>query len=50
MVSHRPNGMLYDGKGIAPDIEVKPTLSDLTAQTDTQLAKAVEHLKAQLSK
>ena len=50
MASFRPNGRSYDGHGIAPDIEVKPTLEDLLGKTDSALVRAVEHLKAQTRK
>jgi hypothetical protein len=45
MASFRPNGLSYDGNGVAPDIEVKPTLEDLNGKTDTVLEQAVVHLR-----
>ena len=47
MASFRPNGLSYDGNGVAPDIEVKPTLEDLFGKTDSVLARAVQYLKEQ---
>jgi hypothetical protein len=46
MVSYTPNGNLYDGKGITPDIAVPAIATDLIGHTDTQLGAAVEHLHA----
>ncbi|MEM8601461.1 MAG: S41 family peptidase [Bacteroidota bacterium] len=37
MASFRPNGELYDGIGVVPDVVVPQTLSDLLGTTDTQL-------------
>ncbi len=45
MVSFRPNGKLYDGRGIQPDINVEPTLSDILGKTDTAIDAAVRHFK-----
>ena len=44
MASFRPNGQRYDGKGIAPDVEVGPILSDLLGSTDSILDAAVKRL------
>ncbi|MBL7214633.1 MAG: hypothetical protein ISS71_03030 [Phycisphaerae bacterium] len=41
MVSFRPNGMLYDGNGIQPDIYCEPIPTDYIGQTDTLLDKAI---------
>ena len=46
MASFRANGNRYDGKGVAPDVVVEPTLSDIIGKTDTVLAAAVERLKS----
>ena len=44
MASFRPNGQRYDGKGIAPDVEMGPILSDLLGSTDSVLDAAVKRL------
>jgi hypothetical protein len=44
MASFRPDGRWYDGVGIAPDIHVPPTVEDLAAGQDTQLAEAIRYL------
>lgn len=45
MASFRPDGRLYDGVGIAPDIEVYPKAQDLYGSTDQVLEVALERLK-----
>jgi len=42
---YRPNGQLYDGVGIPPDIHLAATLRDLLGETDTVLDAAVRRLK-----
>ncbi len=42
MVSFQPDGNLYDGYGVHPDVEVDYTLSDRMGLTDTMLDKAIE--------
>ena len=44
MVSYRPDGSLYDGVGIAPDVRAAPTLADLLGRTDSVLDKARRRL------
>ena len=44
MASFRPNGQRYDGKGVAPDVEMRPILSDLLGSTDSVLDAAVKRL------
>jgi len=44
MASFQPNGKLYDGNGIAPDIVVERTAADCIGKTDTQLDAAIEYL------
>ncbi|MEN0003184.1 MAG: S41 family peptidase [Bacteroidota bacterium] len=44
IVSYQPDGHLYDGYGVQPDILVPYTLTDRMGQTDSQLAKALELL------
>lgn len=41
----RPNGKLYDGVGIAPDVLLEPTPQDYFGETDTLLDAAVKRLK-----
>ena len=45
MASFRPDGKLYDGNGIQPDIVVKPARGDWIGKGDAQLDKALELLK-----
>jgi len=45
MASFRPNGKLYDGNGIQPDVMVERTASDVLGETDTQLDAALKHLR-----
>lgn len=46
MVSYAPDGQLYDGNGITPDIVVPAIATDLIGHTDIQLDAAIEHLRA----
>jgi C-terminal processing protease CtpA/Prc len=41
MASFQPNGQLYDGNGIQPDILVEPAPTDFIGQTDTLLETAI---------
>lgn len=43
--SYQPNGKLYDGQGVAPDIPMDYSLSDRLGQSDGQLDKALAILK-----
>ena len=45
MVSFQPSGELLDGRGVEPDILVRPGLRDVTGDEDTMLAKAIEVLR-----
>lgn len=46
IVSFQPNGELYDGIGVQPDIEVKQAgLFDVLKETDNQLEFALNYLK-----
>jgi len=45
MASFRPNGKLYDGNGVQPDIVVEPAPTDFIGQTDTVLEAAIGHIK-----
>lgn len=47
MVSFRPDGRLFDGSVIEPDIESWPTLSDLAGETDTQRDAAIRAIAAE---
>jgi C-terminal processing protease CtpA/Prc len=41
MASFQPNGQLYDGNGIQPDILVEPAPTDFIGQSDTMLDEAI---------
>lgn len=43
--SYQPDGNLYDGHGVIPDIKVDYSLNDKLGKTDSQLEKAKEILK-----
>ncbi len=45
-----PDGSPFEGVGIAPDIEARPTLDDLRHGTDSLLAKALEMARAEVRK
>ena len=45
MASFRPDGRLYDGNGIQPDIYVEPIPTDFIGKTDFMLEKAIELFK-----
>lgn len=45
MASFQPDGKLYDGRGIEPDVEACPEPSDLIGRTDTVLDGAVQKLR-----
>lgn len=44
MASFRPDGRLYDRNGVEPDVEAKPSATDLVGKTDTVLEAALERL------
>lgn len=44
MVSYQPNGLLYDGNGVTPDVLIHPTPTDLIGTTDSMLDAAVRRL------
>jgi len=48
MVSYTPDGKLYDGNGIQPDVLVPVQPTDLVGKTDTQLDAAIRHLGQKL--
>lgn len=45
MASFRPDGALFEGNGVVPDVAVKQQPTDLIGQTDTALHKALELLR-----
>ncbi len=45
MASFRPDGHLYEGRGIHPDLRVGRTLDDVLGNTDTALQRALEVLR-----
>ncbi len=44
MVSFQPNGQLYDGNGIQPDIVVESIPTDFIGRTDTVLETAIKYI------
>jgi C-terminal processing protease CtpA/Prc len=42
MASFQPNGKLYEGNGIQPDIHIEPTPTDFIGKTDTVLDAAIQ--------
>jgi C-terminal processing protease CtpA/Prc len=42
MASFRPDGKLYDGRGVDPDVEAWPTPADVIGRSDTVLDAAVK--------
>ena len=44
MASFRADGSLYDGRGVALDVEMKPTATDFIGKTDTILDAAIQRL------
>lgn len=45
MASFQPNGQLFEGNGVSPDIEVKESISDILRKTDSPFEKAIEIIK-----
>jgi C-terminal processing protease CtpA/Prc len=45
MASFQPNGKLYDGDGIQPDIIVEPVPADFIGQSDIMLDKAIRAIE-----
>jgi C-terminal processing protease CtpA/Prc len=45
MASFRPDGRLYDGRGVAPDVPVAPRPTDLLGRTDAVLDEALRRLR-----
>ncbi|MHC4438598.1 MAG: S41 family peptidase [Planctomycetota bacterium] len=44
MASFQPNGKLYDGNGIQPDIVVEPVPTDFVGKTNTVLDTAIKYI------
>ena len=42
MASFQPNGKLYDGNGVVPDIQIEPNPDYLVGKADNVLKRAVE--------
>lgn len=49
MASFRPDGRLYDGVGVAPDIMVPRTLESVASGQDPQMAEAVRFLRQRIA-
>ena len=45
MASFQPDGRLYDGNGVTPDIEVSLSLSNILENKDRQLEEAIELIR-----
>ncbi|MHC4137953.1 MAG: S41 family peptidase [Planctomycetota bacterium] len=45
MASFQPDGKLYDGNGVAPDVLVEPQATDWIGRTDTMLEAALKRLR-----
>jgi C-terminal processing protease CtpA/Prc len=45
MASFQPDGRLYDGNGIEPDIIIEPTITDVLGTTDTTMDAAIAHIR-----
>jgi len=45
MASFRPDGVLFEGNGVAPDVAVVTQPTDLIGETDTALQKALDLLR-----
>lgn len=45
MASYQPNGQLFDGVGVPPDVTVEPDVGDLVGRGDTQLDRAIELIR-----
>lgn len=45
-----PDGSPFEGVGIAPDVEARPTLDDIRHGTDSVLAKGLEMARAEIKK
>lgn len=45
MASFQPDGKLYDGNGVAPDVVMEPTATDWIGRTDTLFEAALKRLR-----
>lgn len=45
MASFQPNGKLYDGNGIQPDVMIEPAPTDFIGKTDSTLEAAIQRLQ-----
>jgi hypothetical protein len=45
MVSYRPDGRLFDGRGIRPDILARPTLRDLLGERDSVIEAGLRKMR-----
>lgn len=45
MASFRPDGKLYDGNGVSPDVLVEPKATDWIGRTDTMFEAALKRLR-----
>jgi len=45
MASFQPNGKLYDGNGIQPDIAIEPIPTDFIGKTDSVLKAAIKYIE-----
>jgi C-terminal processing protease CtpA/Prc len=44
MASFQPNGKLYDGNGVPPDVVVEPTPEDWIGESDSMLDAALRRI------
>ncbi len=44
MASYQPNGRLYDGVGVTPDVIIEPTARDVAGATDSALDAAIAYI------
>ncbi|MEM1071014.1 MAG: protein kinase [Planctomycetota bacterium] len=45
MVSYQPNGELFDGNGVTPDVKIQPKPTDFIGESDELLTWAVNRIK-----
>ena len=50
MASFQPNGKLYEGNGVTPDIEISVTINDIKIEKDVALGKAIKTIRSQTKK
>ena len=46
MASFRPDGRLFDGRGIDVDVAARPALADFTSDSDAVLARGIAVIAA----